>query len=219
VGRQSKRPRPGSTWHPRGQTGPRRAGDRRCSRSTLIGAWRGGGGLLCPDNPCAQHASKACCWKSCGRRAMRLAWLAVIRSAWKASPPRDKVQQRKARVDEVFAFAGLLSKCDGVITGEIVRPLEAARLRDPRPTRACGRARSNGSTAYGAAPYGDSYSIRTICIGSIDARRAGHKPATTQQNNRTSTAPDGLEQFITRERMNTDKPTRVAVEDIPAACA
>jgi hypothetical protein len=41
---------------------------------------------------------------------------------------RNEVQQRKARVDEAFAFAGLLGKGDGVITGQIEQPLEPLRF-------------------------------------------------------------------------------------------
>jgi hypothetical protein len=60
---------------------------------------------------------------------MRLAWVAVIRSAWKdLGHLRNEVQQRKASVDEAFALAGLLGKGGGVITGQFEQPLEAREV-------------------------------------------------------------------------------------------
>jgi hypothetical protein len=57
---------------------------------------------------------------------MRLAWLAVMRSAWKAlGHIRNELQQRKAGIDEAFAFAGLLGKDGSVVAGQVEQALEA----------------------------------------------------------------------------------------------
>jgi hypothetical protein len=47
---------------------------------------------------------------------------------------RNEVQQRKTKVDEAFALAGLLGKGGGVITGQLEQPLEALRSRGREST-------------------------------------------------------------------------------------
>jgi hypothetical protein len=47
---------------------------------------------------------------------------------------RNEVQQRKAKVDEAFAPAGLLGNGGGVITRQFEQPLEALRSRGREST-------------------------------------------------------------------------------------
>ena len=41
---------------------------------------------------------------------MRLAWLAVMRSSWKASATGDELEQSEAGIDEAIALARFLGK-------------------------------------------------------------------------------------------------------------
>ena len=76
--------------------------------------------LPCPASPCASIARRHRPDDSCGRRAIRLAWLAVMRSCWNASATSGMSCSRlQPGVDVACALAGLLDKRGDVVAGKV----------------------------------------------------------------------------------------------------